>query len=70
VRALHVLDDQAAAGGTECLDRKEFALLHLGLIAVFDDGHTLAGVNVVGANRVPVEVANRLDLHNNYMKIG
>lgn len=62
VRHVALLADPAAAGGAEGLDGVELALLHLGLVAVVDDGDGLAGVDVVGVDRVPAQVADALDI--------
>ena len=60
--ALEVLpDDGLPVDRPERLDREELALLHLvSLAAALYDGHGLPRVDLIGPDRVPVEVADRL----------
>mmetsp|Transcript_16786 Transcript_16786/g.53694 ORF Transcript_16786/g.53694 Transcript_16786/m.53694 type:complete len:566 (+) Transcript_16786:740-2437(+) len=62
VGALHVLHNEAAAGGTKRLDREHLALLHLGVVGALHDGHALAAVDPVRRNGVAVEIPDALDL--------
>jgi hypothetical protein len=61
VRALHVLMNISASSTSESFNGKVFTFFHLGLIAALDDGDGLACVDLVGVDRVSVQVANRLD---------
>ena len=53
-----VLVHLAATCGTERLDGIEFSLLHFCGVAVFDNWHTFASMNLVQSNGVTVQIAN------------
>ena len=59
---LHVLVHVALARAAERLDGVELVLLHDGSLAALDDGHGLAGVDLVGRDGVTVEVPDALHL--------
>mmetsp|Transcript_8318 Transcript_8318/g.20659 ORF Transcript_8318/g.20659 Transcript_8318/m.20659 type:complete len:370 (+) Transcript_8318:1018-2127(+) len=61
VAALQVLMHDPFAGRSEGLDGVQLSLLHLGLVAALDNGHTLSRMNLIRADRVSVEIPDRLD---------
>lgn len=61
VRHLHVVDNERSSRGAKRFDRVQLALLHLCRVAILHNGHGLACVDMVLADRVPVEITDCLD---------
>mmetsp|Transcript_32861 Transcript_32861/g.79525 ORF Transcript_32861/g.79525 Transcript_32861/m.79525 type:complete len:254 (+) Transcript_32861:662-1423(+) len=61
VRALEIFHDVSPSGGAERFDGEYFVFFHFGDVIAFDDGDRFAGMDLVGSDRVTIEVAYALD---------